>query len=84
MLASITESGQYTLDESYSNYRLLYILMFKNSIIYSSIFDTGLLTAGYMVAISQGGYNIGLSFPNATSVSATINGASSIRIYGIK
>ena len=84
LASPISASGQYTLDEPYNNYKLLYILMFKGSTIYSSVFHTDLLGAGYIASISQGGYSIGITFTNSTTVSVTMSGAPSIRIYGIK
>ena len=82
LCSPITQNGTYTLNEAFSNYKLIYIVMFKDSNIYASIFQEALLGAGYKANISQAGYNLQLTF-SRTSFTAVIDGASSVRIFGL-
>lgn len=85
LLGSKTEDGNYTLNDSYAEYRSVVVMLFgSDNSIASCIYPTTMLiTAGYRPVIEVYSNKAEIIFTSSTSV--TVSGLiGSVRIYGIR
>ena len=85
ILGSKSSDGNYTLADSYTNYKSVVVMLFGSSnSIASGIFPTTMLiTAGYKPTVEIGSNTVTVQFTSTTTVTiSNLNG--NVRIYGLK
>ena len=85
LMGSKNANGDYSLSDSYENYKSIVVMLFGSSnSISSGIFPTTMLiTAGYKPTISSGSDKVTVTFTSTTTVTVS-NLTGSVRIYGLK
>lgn len=85
LMGSKNADGDYSLSDSYGNYKSIVVMLFGSSnSISSGVFPTTMLiTAGYKPTISSGSDKVTVTFTSTTTVTVS-NLTGSVRIYGLK